>query len=90
MRLIIRWSPPDWHFPSFGPAASLNRLRCALLGHDDEIVAGDGMMALRCRTCARRSAGWQLDFRVRQRTRARGAADRAPLEPITLRERTTV
>jgi hypothetical protein len=63
MQLIIRWSPPahDWQWPQLG--AWQSRLHCALLGHDDEIVVGERVMALRCRRCRWRSSGWQLDQR---------------------------
>lgn len=62
MRLIIRWSVPDWRVDvSRAAAGGRNRLRCALLGHDDEVVIGKHIIALQCRACRRRSTGWQLD-----------------------------
>jgi hypothetical protein len=60
MRLIIRWSAPSWHFQFAAAAAWRDRVRCVVLGHDDEIVPGDGIIALRCKRCRRRSPGWQL------------------------------
>ena len=59
MRLIIRWSPPTWHFRA-SVRRLLDRLHCALLEHDNEIVIGEGNMALRCRRCGWRSSGWHL------------------------------
>jgi hypothetical protein len=88
MRLIIRWSPPAWHFHFSPPAAWLDRLRCGLLGHDNEIVVGERIVALRCRRCSWRSSGWHLDRRVSKPVRPCGDADTAPLVPIALRPRT--
>jgi hypothetical protein len=59
VRLVVRWAPPTWNFSI--AAVWRNYLRCMVLGHDDEIVAGDRVIALRCRQCGWRSSGWHLD-----------------------------
>ena len=79
LRLIIRWSP-QWSFRF--SSAWQDRLRCAIFGHDDEIMVGERLMALHCRRCQWRSAGWHLDARIRrplQHERARSAAPRVPI-----------
>jgi hypothetical protein len=86
MRVIIRWSPPTWRHRLSRTPTWHDRLRCALLGHDDEIAVGERVMALRCRRCDWRSAGWDLDLRVNAPGENRRAV---PLVPLPLRTRTT-
>jgi hypothetical protein len=89
MRVIIRWSPPLWPCRWSRMPAWLDRLHCALLGHDKEIVVAERVMALRCRKCAWRSPGWQLDHRVRKPLRARNDAYTAARLPVTWPRTTT-
>ena len=90
MRLTIRWSPPARHFHFALATARLDRLRCGLLGHDEELVVGERIIALRCRRCSWRSSGWHLDCPVRKPVRPCGDADTAPPVSIALRPRTSV
>jgi hypothetical protein len=83
VRLVVRWAPPTWNFSV--AAVWRNYLRCMVLGHDGEIVAGDGVIALRCRQCGWRSSGWHLDPRVNRPLRSRHAATPAPRVPVGFR-----
>jgi hypothetical protein len=76
VRLIVRWPRRTWRFSLVG--AWRNHVRCALLGHDGEIVAGERLIALRCRRCGWRSPGWDLNPRVRKSLRSRSKTAASP------------
>lgn len=75
MRFIIRWPRPARPFHLDRTPGWVDRLHCALTGHDDEIVLGQRVIALGCRRCNWRSAGWRLD---------RGAAGLLPSRRTSL------
>lgn len=63
IRIVIRWSRRSTGYRFFTACTSLKRIRCLLVGHEDEMVIGDRALALavRCKLCGWRSRGLTLD-----------------------------
>lgn len=61
IRIVIHWSRRSRTLRFFTVCTSFKRIRCLLLGHDDEMVIGDRALAVRCKLCGWQSPGLTID-----------------------------
>jgi hypothetical protein len=70
-----------WPFAALRVRSPFERVHCMFFGHDSVLDVEKRSLALRCRRCTWRSAGWQLDAPGKQPYQERAAPPTSSLTP---------